>query len=371
MTSGARRWLGRGALLGCSTIASLACAEIAVRVMGREPERYAHPWHIETPDKRVGLDVYPDNPGGYFSIDLRRPEERTLWRDRGLTQVDDRWQRTPFAVGFRYTAELCRGDAIAPRTAGRARVVVIGDSFTEGQGVREEDTFVSVLGRSLVPAELLDCGRRGYDFPELRQLFDRNLVLEPDVVVYAMILNDPQQSPAFHEHYPYLNDWILERRRMVMQDEPRPQRTFWESRLMALIGERREAARVAHESTRWYQGIVGEPNREGWQATLTHLSEMDQAMRARGGKLVVVLWPLLIDLDGDYPFEVAHRTIRDALEARHITFHDTLPAFRGHDAKSLWVHPTDRHANARAHAMFAHEIEATVRSALSENALPH
>src|SRR5260370_669848 len=83
--------------------------------------------------------------------------------------------------------------------------VVIGDSFTEGQGVREEDTFVARLGRRLPQAELVNCGRRGYDFPALEGWFDRQLALGPDVVVYAMVLNDVQQSAAFHARQRYLD----------------------------------------------------------------------------------------------------------------------------------------------------------------------
>jgi len=128
----ARGWLGRAALAAGGTILALLAVEIALRVVGREPQRFAHPWHIETKDKRIGLDVFPDNPRDYFPIDLRKPDERAAWREKGLTEVDARWERTPFAVSFRYTAELCRGAAIPPRTPGRARVVVIGDSFTEG-----------------------------------------------------------------------------------------------------------------------------------------------------------------------------------------------------------------------------------------------
>ena len=359
----ARGWLGRLALALGGTIVSLLFVEIALRVLNREPQRYAHPWHIETKDKRIGLDVFPDNPRDYFPIDLRKPDERAAWREKGLTQVDERWQRTPYAVSFRYSAELCRGGAILPRTPGRARVVVIGDSFTEGQGVKEEDTFSSKLGTSLAPAEVLDCGRRGYNVPEMKQLFDRSLALDPDVVVYAMVLNDPQPSAAFQDRYPYLNDWILVRRSMLMKEDA-PEPGFWDSRIWLLIQEKREAAKVARESTRWYREAFGEPNRDGWNATLDSISAMDAAMRARGGKFVVVLWPLLINLDGDYPFDGVHATIREALDARHITFHDTLPAFRGHETKSLWVDPTDHHANAQGHEIFAHEIEATVRSAL-------
>ncbi len=357
-----RRWLGRVALIGASTLAALLVAELALRLLGIAPSRWAHPWHVETEDKRVGLDLYPDDPRDYFPLDLRDESVRRRYRERGLTEVDERWERTPDAVPFVYTAELCRGESIPPLPDGAARVLAIGDSFTEGQGVREEDTYAARLDRALEGAQVVNCGRRGYDFPQLHELFTRTLPLDPDVVVYAMILNDPQQSEAFHARQEYIDDWILDRRRMVFEGDGSP--PTWEPRLFSVVADRIEGMKVGAETTRWYQEMVEAPNREGWEATLDHLSAMDAAMRERGGELVVVLWPLMIGLDREYPFTATHRTIARALEARSITFHDALPAFAGRDPSTLWVHPSDRHPNESAHAIFARELEAVVREAI-------
>jgi hypothetical protein len=363
MAERGRRWLGRSALIGASSLVAFLVAELALRAGGIAPPRWAHPWHIETDDKRLGLDLYPDDPRDAFPLDLREEGVRRRYRERGLAEVDARWERTPDAVPFVYTAELCRGEAIASLPEGAARVVAIGDSFTEGQGVCEEDTYAARLDRALDgSAQVLNCGRRGHDFPALHALFTRNLALEPDVVVYAMILNDPEQSAAFHARQAYIDDWILDRGRMLLEDDPAP--PPWSSRLVELIADRVEGMRVASETTRWYREMVEAPNGAGWAATLEHIAAMDAAMRERGGALVVVLWPLFVGLDGEYPFEATHRTIGRALEARSITFHDTLPAFRGRDPAALWVHPSDRHPNEAAHAIFARELEPMVRAAI-------
>jgi hypothetical protein len=349
--------------VGASTLAALLVAELALRLLGIAPSRWVHPCHLEARDKRVGLDLYPDDPRDYFPLDLRDEEVRRRYRERGLSEVDERWERTPEAVPFEYTAELCRGTSIPTLPAGAARVVAIGDSFTEGQGVREEDTYAARLDRAIRGAQVVNCGRRGYDFPQLHELFTRNLALDPDVVVYAMILNDPEQSEAFHARQRYIDDWIVDRRRMVFEGDGSP--PPWEPRIVSVFADRVEGIRVGAETTRWYREMVGAPNREGWQATLDHLGAMDEAMRARGGELVVVLWPLMVGLDGDYPFAATHETIARALEARSITFHDTLPAFLGRDPSSLWVHPSDRHPNERAHAIFARDVEPIVRGAIA------
>jgi lysophospholipase L1-like esterase len=356
----------RAGLALLSTLASLLLAELALRALGIAPARYRQPVHLETADKRHGVDLYPDDPRGYFGLDLRDPALRAALRAEGLEEVEARYERTPFAVRGRYSAELCRGgDLPAPRPD-RPRVLVIGDSFTEGQGVHEADTFVARLGAAMPEAELLNCGRRGYDFPRLREWLELRMTLAPDLVVYAMVLNDPHQSAAFHARQAYLDDWILDRRRMVSEGDGAP--PSWPPRLFALLADRLEGVRVGAETERWYRGMVGPENAEGWERTLDDLEGMQAAARAEGAGFLVVLWPLMIGLEADHPFEQTHRTIVASLAARGIAVHDALPSFRGADTASLWVHPADHHPNELGHARFAAAIEPAVRAALARRA---
>lgn len=345
---------GRIALSLGATLAAVLVAEVALRAMDVRPDRYPQTARFETEDKRVGLDLYPDDPDGAFPLDLRDAEARAPWLRR-FPALAERWERTPHGVPFRYSEELCRGE-VPPRTD-RRRVLVIGDSFSEGQGVVEADTFAARL-RERLDADVINCGRRGYDFPTLRSWFDDRLSLEPDVTLYAMVLNDPQRGEAFQARQRYIDDWIVDRRRMVGEGDGRP--PLWEPRFFTVLADRLEGVRVQAETTRWYREMVGPENAEGWAATLDHVEAMHAAMEARGGRLVVALWPLLVSFD-DYPFEDTHRTIVRDLEARGVTVVDTLDAFRGEEAERLWVHPADRHPAARAHARFADAVAPALR----------
>lgn len=347
-----------------STLLSLLLAEAALRLLGIAPARYGQAVHLETDDKRHGVDLYPDDPNGVFRLDLRDEALRArLIEETTLDEIEARHERTPFAVPGRYSEELCRGDEIGPRDPGRPRLIFIGDSFTEGQGVYEEDTFVSVLQARFPDAELLDCGRRGYDFPRLREWLELRLEDEPDVVVYAMVLNDPHQSEAFRARQVFLDDWILDRRRMVSEGDGSP--PFWEPRLFSLLADRIEAARVSTETQRWYRDMVEAPNAEGWLHTLDDIDAMRAATEAEGASFHVALWPLMSSLERDYPFEDTHHTITEAIRMRSIDVLDTLPSFEGQDTPALWVHPADHHPNARAHRIFADAIEPMLRRALA------
>lgn len=354
-------WLKRVGLSLGSTVLILLSIEVALRIFGVVPPRWAHPWHLEREDKRVGLDVYPDNPRRSFDIDLRDPAERQRWRSKGVPDVDGAAQRTPFAVAFEYDEHLCRGAEIGPRDPHVQRIIMIGDSFTEGQGVAQEETFASILGREVEGAvEVFNCGRRGHDFPEIREFFERQLNLEPDLVVYAMVLNDPVQSEAFHARQTYLDDWIMDRRRLFTEEHLRGP-SFWELRLYTLVRDTIEGLRVGRETMQWYRDMYDEPNLEGWSATQEHVVAMQEAIAARGGELLVALLPLLIELDGDYPFADVSQTIAEAFEARRVPFHDTTPAFMGRDSSELWVHPADRHPNEEGHRVIAEDLRPVVQ----------
>jgi lysophospholipase L1-like esterase len=359
VSSPLRKLGGRLLLLAVSTFVALALGELVVRALHLGPKRFPPLAHLENADKSAGLDVYPTNPRRSFDVDLSDAAQLAAQRARGLSGVDDAAKRTPYGVSFAYDAERCRDRAFAPHVAGTKRVIVLGDSFTEGQGVREQDTFARVLDRDLrpitkTPFELWNCGRRGRDFPALRETFDTLLVQEPDVILYAMVLNDPEQTKEFHDQQEFLNDWIVDRRRTANDDDA--QVTFHGSALWGLVHERVEAARVARATTQWYLDLYGAPNQAGWDATKRHLAHMDQAMRARGGKLLVAVLPLMTQLEKGYPFAPAHAAISKACDELAIRCTDLFPAFEGQKTDELWVHSVDLHPNEKAHALIARAL---------------
>jgi hypothetical protein len=148
------------------------------------------------------LDCYPSNPRGYFDIDLRLPQNDARYRHLAPHRFDAIRQYHPWAVASRYNALRFRDAPLGPKPVGVKRVVMLGDSFTEGQGVKQGETTVRVLERLLAQREpgryeVRSCARRGADFPELFEIFEEILPYEPDLVVYALVLNDAVEPPEF------------------------------------------------------------------------------------------------------------------------------------------------------------------------------
>jgi hypothetical protein len=305
---------------------------------------------------QVGLDCYPTNPRGYFDVDLRSPHTRERYRAMRVRHIDRAWPVAPHAVELRYNSIQYRDVEVPPRRPGVRRVIVLGDSFTEGQGVKEADTDPRVLERLLNEAEpgrweVRNWGRRGADFPVLAGLFEEALRYDPDLVVYGMVLNDPERPQAFDARHDFLNNRIVPSRR------PRPE---FRSRLLGFVAGRIETWKLDREGKRWYHELYGEANREGWAATRGQIAGMSRRMQERGGAFLLAAWPLLAGLEGDYPFAAVHETIRRFCLESGVAHHDLLPVLRGRPSESLWVHPLDHHPNEEAHRRAAESLASVV-----------
>jgi lysophospholipase L1-like esterase len=361
----AREILGRLALAAGAVAATLVLSEAALRAAGYAPQRFKSTARLASADGRTLLDAYPTNPRGYFDIDLRTPEARERYLSLAPRRYEAVAARAPWAVEFRYNAQRFRGGDFGPRRPGVRRVAVLGDSFTEGQGVKEPDTYVAVLQRLLNQREpggweVLNCGRRATDFPELFGVFEETLALRPDLLVYAMVLNDGDRSPEFQARQTYVNDWILDRGRMLI-GRPDHELGPRDSRLMELLRDGMANWRIGRETARWYREMYAAPNEAGWRRTQERLREMDRRVRAQGGAFLVATWPLLVGLDGRYPFADTAAVIAAFLDQAGIARHDLLPALRGRPDESLWVHPVDRHPNEIANRLAAESLAPVVQ----------
>ncbi len=349
--------------LTCGSIAvALVLLEGVFRIVGVRAETELASRRIFDGGWTTLLDCYPSNPRGYFDIDLRLPQNDARYRHLAPHRFDAIQRYHPWAVESRYNALRFRDAPLGPKPAGVRRVFVLGDSFTEGQGVRQDETAVRVLERLLAQREpgryeVRNCARRGADFPELFGIFEEVLPYEPDLVVYALVLNDAVQPPEFRARQSYVDDWILDRENLPVASGPPPGRPG--SLALEFFTRRVESWRLGREMTRWYLDMWSAAN-PGWRRTQEYLLEMDRRLRSRGGRLLVAPWPLLVDLEGHYPFERVHETLRFFCLVNGIPYLDLLPVFRGRRTSDLWIHPVDHHPNEVAQRMAAESLAPVV-----------
>jgi hypothetical protein len=365
MSAPARRLLGNLALSAGAVIATLLVMEVALRAVGYTPESYPALGHVANGRRTLSLDCFPSNPRRYFDIDLRDPATRARYKEEGVQRVDAVASRVPWAVECRFNALRFRDAELGPKPPGVLRVMVLGDSFTEAQGVNLPDTLTKVLERLLNRNgperwEVRNCGRRATDFPALYETFEMLLAYDPDIVVYAMVLNDAERSAAFEARQKYLNDWIIDMDRMA-EEGPPPVPGLFDSRLFALAADRVRSYRIGKDTTSWYRDMYGAANGNGWEQTQTYMREMNRRMRERGGRFLVLGWPLLVGLEGGYPFADVNRTIERFCLSAGIPRLDLLPVLSGRPSSSLWVHPLDHHPNEIANRLAAEAAAPVVR----------
>lgn len=122
--------------------------------------------------------------------------ERAYWR--GVSEYT--W--TTNSIGLRGSREYR-----VPKPIGTRRILLLGDSFTFGEGVDDNETFASVMERSLsshcrIRIEVVNGGVSGYGTSqELKFLELFGPRLQPDLVILNFFVNDAQDNLDKGLHY--------------------------------------------------------------------------------------------------------------------------------------------------------------------------
>lgn len=167
--------LGKLALAAAGVVSALGVVELALAVFGVSPERA--PWQtraLHRPDSQLVYAMVPGTDHAWTTLEF---EERASINSLGL-----------------------RGPEPAARP-GR-RILILGDSMTFGQGVRDDETFASLLEERLragsspgSDVEVVNAGVKGYGPDQAVVLFETRLrSLDPVLVVLAVYVNDAGDS---------------------------------------------------------------------------------------------------------------------------------------------------------------------------------
>lgn len=235
------------------------------------------------------------------------------------------------------------------------RIVVVGDSFAQGVGVQLTDRFAHKLERMLnanrdAPPFRVDVlARPGTSTFQQIGLLNWALELDPELVVLALCLNDTEDWTDPRQ----LQAW---RRKMIPRRPSRRwERFFSVFRLAGWTYNRLQAARARRGYLDYYRNLY-DPSYSGWKRFQAALSEMREACREREVAFLVLIFPLLSDRfeRGYYPFEFAHRAIREQLEGEDIDYVDALAGFRNtYPLRMAAIPAIDPHPSEIAHRIVA------------------
>src|SRR5262249_24796483 len=141
--------------------------------------------------------------------------------DRVLTRPEFSVRVTTNALGFREPR------LPAPKPPGTVRIVVLGDSFTQGYGVDESDAYPRRL-EALQGAwdrsrryDVINLGVPGSSPPDyLYNLREVGLAYHPDVVVVAVMANDVGDIDVRHLGHPSALEVLQDLQKARVDDRP-------------------------------------------------------------------------------------------------------------------------------------------------------
>jgi len=267
-------------------------------------------------------------------------------------------------------------DYPADPAPGRRRVLVLGDSFTYGLGVADDDAvFCALLERELDRAppagttgvDVLNGGIPGSLTTDWAALWQRAVpAFQPDVVLVVFFLRDGTEMGTQLRYF----DQIRELLDSGIHDRW-PYRWCYLYRMFQDQRDRRTIGRAyAQQFHRAYRSEDPKVNRQ-WRVARRNLRRMRGWAEEQGITLALAVFPILVQLEDEagYPFREEERIIREFSEQLGLPTLDLLPAFLGQDAPDLWVSAADQHPNAAGHRIAAAALLPFVR-ALVEAAAP-
>ncbi len=310
-------------LATASVAAALVAGELGVRLL---VPRYAP--REGSPQVRLG------GPGEPY------------YRMRPRSEFTHVWDGDPYGTlpaGARLTYRLDDdGYRLAPGSGAPVALLVLGDSFAFGEGVEVGRRFADLLD---VPSTF-DAGVPGWSaLDEVAALPELLATRRPRAVLLVAQPNDA--VPITHAQERAEGDLLA------------PGAASG-SRLLELLG----ATWRARATEAWYRSYWTGAERRFGDEVGASLADAERLCAASGARLGVACFPLLHRLD-DYPLRAVHEELRRHVERAGAAWLDLLPAFEGRDARELWVHPTDHHPNARAHAVAAEALRPFVRELLA------
>ncbi len=222
----------------------------------------------------------------------------------------------------------CLRDIPHERSAGRKRIVAVGDSFTFGFGSADDEIWPALLERELQNCEVVNLGVVGYGGDQQALFLEREGIRYlPDVVLVGFYEDDADRNLAAFRDFAK-PQFVLERGELKLTHVPVP------SPQEVLAGQTyRPPASYALDyfERRWRRRTVefGSNNahlqtrREDLARAL--LARMSKTAEGSGAKMLVVFIPLDVDhifTEGNLPAEMSQWATEDGY-----AFLDLAPAF--------------------------------------------
>ena len=313
--------------MAVSTILALGCAEAIFR------------WHVH----RRFLIKFPKSTGDLVVV----PGPQVFAYKPHVSGLAPGGLDSTHKFQYRTNAQGLRDRDRSAKQPGTKRVLVIGDSYTWGYAVAEEEAYPQVAERLLrergrADIEVINGGVPDYNSRQERQLLAQLLpIYQPDAVFLAYVMNDAEPPTAVpvppDQVFRHANSWVLAEAADLLN-----RHTFKRRAL--------SSAKDNHVGN-YLEGF--EAGSVKWRESREAIRQMRDLSAAVGASFSMLILPdVTQELDDRYGWRTIHSAVSRWGRELDIPTYDLLDLVRGRDHQTLLV-PWDGHPNAQAHAEFA------------------
>lgn len=362
--------LGFSLLLLCLLVLAL---EGGFRALAGEPVVWRKSW-LQTMES-FG-NCYSNDQGGRYPLDLRTLDDPVTWLYSQAVAKAVKDGRPPpsyetLKVTSRETPHCIiytdqRQHGFFPGR--KDKVLLLGDSFTFGEGLRDQETLGYLLGRQHTGADFLNLGVSGADADHTASIFSAVMQKQRGKAKLAIYFFYPNDAVALDEAVPPESVTpSSEALRRSWDRMPGSSLLGW-SRLARAVNDnltrRRFTEAYMLEVERYYQAT----NTYGMKNTRDALERMARLSKDERIPLLLVVYPFLYHTwTGDYPLTRTHAWVLKTCKELGLKCLDGHLAFAGErNISGYQLNPADAHPNLAANTRMVTFLEPTITGILSK-----
>jgi lysophospholipase L1-like esterase len=254
--------------------------------------------------------------------------------------------------------------------------MVVGDSFTFGQGVNLEDTYSKHLERLIndqgTTSEVINCGVIGYGMWQYLEVLRRKVIpYKPDLVILGIFIDDIATSISPHKNMenlpgtnPFAKDasdlinrsylWnFFENWNTIFETKYRYRRGY---EYLKGIEERKKATGPAHPETNWHKIMYGKLPKQTYLDFAQTLDEFVRTCERANIQVLIALIPDAAQLHEPERQAVNHFVAKTCREIG-VPFVDVTKRLeKEEDPRTLYLFPFDAHTSPKGHRLIAESI---------------
>ena len=247
---------------------------------------------------------------------------------------------------YRTNAHGLRDRDRPAKAPGTKRVLVMGDSYTWGYAVAEEEAYPQVAERLLkerarADVEVVNGGIPDYNTRQEHQLLTQLMpIYQPDAVFLAYVVNDAEPCTAMpippEDTYRHAWSWFLSEAA-----------DHWNRHVFRrrLLPSTKDTA-----GSNYLDGF--EEGSLKWRDSREAIRQMRDLSAAAGVPFTILILPDVTQNFDRYGWQTIHDAVARWGRELNIPTFDLLDEFRGRDNQKLLI-PWDGHPNAEAHVEIA------------------